>query len=520
MNRKSLLLTAGFALFLITGCKTDKDTGLYTITKEVLKDKIKGAWASQTIGCTYGGPTEFRYRKRIIPDSIEIKWSDSLMYKYMTRSPGLYDDIYMDLTFVDVFQKEGLDAPASAHALAYANADYYLWHANQQGRYNVLHGIMPPESGHWLNNPHADDIDFQIEADFAGIMAPGMLNSAAEVCDKVGHIMNYGDGYYGGVMVAGMYSAAFIENDIQTVIQKALMLIPKESTYYQCIADVISWYKQYPNDWKKVWELVEEKWGEDVGCPDGAAQAFNIDAKLNSAYVVMGLLYGDGNFEKTMEISTRCGQDSDCNPASAAGILGTMIGYSNIPEKWTKGLALIEDMDFKYTTMSLNTTYETSFEQAIGMIERGGGSITETEAKIKLQEPVAVPLEVSFPGYHVAELRSIGKQLIPKEGISLELDFEGLGVVLRGRVRNLDYLDTYALISDEETLNGTVLNLNVYIDAELIETVDMPLHYIKRKNEIFHAYELDPGQHTLKIEAVDPHEKIMLDVGSMLVYTK
>ncbi|MFC2124636.1 ADP-ribosylglycohydrolase family protein [Bacteroidota bacterium] len=520
MKTHFFLTIIGFIFFLMTGCSPEKEEGFITISKDELKDKIKGAWAAQTIGCTYGGPTEFRYRKAIIPDSIEIQWSDSMMHYWMTKIPGLYDDIYMDLTFVDVFQKEGLDASASLHAKAYAEAEYMLWHANQQGRYNILHGIMPPESGHWLNNPHADDIDFQIEADFAGIMAPGMLNSAAKVCDKIGHIMNYGDGYYGGVLVAGMYSAAFIENDIKVVVDKGLTLIPKEAPFYQCIADVISWNKQYPTDWKHVWWLVEEKWGEDVGCPDGAAQDFNIDAKLNSAYVVMGLLYGEGNFEKTMEISTRCGQDSDCNPATAAGVLGTMIGYNKIPEKWSKGLAYIEDMDFKYTTMSLNTTYKTSFEQALGMIERGGGLVSETEVKIKVQDPIAVPLEVSFPGYKIAELREIGKQLSKANGFTYETEFEGIGAVLGGRMRNLDFMDVWMLSSDEETLNDTALKLNVIIDGELVKTVEMPLRYIIRNLEVLHVYELNPGKHTLKIEAVDPHEKMVLDLGSLLVYTK
>ena len=154
---------------------TDSDSDYITMSQEDLKDKIMGAWALQTIGVTYGGPTEFRYNKRIIPDSVDIIWNDTLMYHWMTRIPGLYDDIYMDLTFVEVFEKEGLDAPATSHGKAYANAEYWLWHANQQGRYNILNGIMPPASGHWLNNPHADDIDFQIEADFAGLMAPGMI---------------------------------------------------------------------------------------------------------------------------------------------------------------------------------------------------------------------------------------------------------------------------------------------------------------------------------------------------------
>ena len=81
---------------------------------------------------------------------------------------------------------------------------------------------MPPESGHWLNNPHADDIDFEIEADFAGIMAPGMPNTAAEISDKIGHIMNYGDGWYGGVYVATLYTLAFVYDDIHFIVEEAL----------------------------------------------------------------------------------------------------------------------------------------------------------------------------------------------------------------------------------------------------------------------------------------------------------
>ncbi len=355
-----------------------EDASYIKRTRSQLKDKIKGAWAVQTIGVTYGGPTEFRYRQTTIPDSISIAWNDSMMYNWMTKRPGLYDDIYMDLTFVDVMQREGINAPASAHAKAYANAEYALWHANQQGRYNILNGIMPPESGHWLNNPHADDIDFQIEADFAGIMAPGMPVAAAEICDRVGHIMNSGDGYYGGVMVAAMYSYAFVMDDIPGIVEKALQMIPEESTYHQCLRDVILWHEENPDDWRSTWQKVEDKWGTDIGCPDGVNASFNIDAKINSAYVILGLLYGNGDIARTMEISTRAGQDSDCNPATAGGILGAVIGYEKIPDYWSRGLALIEDMDFKYTTMSLNDVYEISYKQALDLIFINNGEIAMT----------------------------------------------------------------------------------------------------------------------------------------------
>ncbi len=267
---------------------TDSDKLKTMITKAELKDKIKGGWAGQVIGCTYGGPTEFRYKGIMIHDSISIPWDEERCLWYYENAPGLYDDVYMDLTFVDVFEKEGLNAPAKSHALAFANAEYMLWHANQAARYNILNGIMPPESGYWLFNPHSDDIDFQIEADFAGLMAPGMVDVASEICDKVGHIMNYGDGWYGGVYVAAMYSLAFVSDDVSFVVNEALKAIPEESQFYQCISDVIKWHKEFPDEWTHNWNLVEENWSTDIGCPDGVYRDFNIDAKINAAYIVIG----------------------------------------------------------------------------------------------------------------------------------------------------------------------------------------------------------------------------------------
>ena len=97
-----------------------------------------------------------------------------------------------------------------------------------------------------------------------------------------------------------------------------------------------------------------------------------------------------------MDIATRCGQDSDCNPASAAGILGTMLGYSHIPEYWMSNLKEVEDMDFAYTTISLNKAYKMSFDQALQVIERNGGKVEAERVKIKTQAPPAVRYEKSF----------------------------------------------------------------------------------------------------------------------------
>ena len=158
-----------------------------TMSKEKLMDKIKGAWAGQVLGCTYGGPTEFQYRGHMIGDDRHIPWGEDIdqVANMLNRVPTLYDDVYMDLTFVGVFDRLGLDAPLDSLANAFAHEGYYLWHANQAARYNILRGIKAPMSGHWKNNPHADDIDYQIEADYAGIMSPGMPNAASKISDKV-----------------------------------------------------------------------------------------------------------------------------------------------------------------------------------------------------------------------------------------------------------------------------------------------------------------------------------------------
>jgi ADP-ribosylglycohydrolase len=508
--QNNLLLFLILIVFVATTSCSKKQSSTpvkTTLTTEILKDKIKGGWAGQVIGCTFGGPTEFQYKGTLIQDYQPIPWDNGRCKWYYENSPGLYDDVYMDLTFVDVFEKEGLDAPASSHANAFANAEYMLWHANQAARYNILNGIAPPQSGHWLNNPHADDIDFQIEADFAGLMSPGMVNTSTEICDKVGHIMNYGDGWYGGVYVAAMYSLAFVSNDVNYIVTEALKSIPQESEFYKCMSDVIGWKKEFPTDWKRNWFECERKWSSDIGCPDGVFNSFNIDAKINAAYIIIGLLYGEGDFGKTMEISTRCGQDSDCNPASAGGILGTMLGYSAIPEYWRSPVYPVEDMDFKYTTMSLNDVYELGYKHAIAVLEKNGATINGDAVEIPFQEIVPAKLEVCFEGHFPIERNHVGKQL---NSINQESEFEfvGNGFVLTGNAQKLN-----------RDLPEGVLEFEVYVDGQKLEQVKMPTIYTTRRHEVAWKYNLPEGKHQVKLKLLNPLEGYEVRADHLLVYS-
>lgn len=491
---KTTELYLKFVLVIVTLCSCTHTSSvgneyLY-MSKDELKDKIKGGWAGQTIGVTFGGPTEFKYNGTYIQDYQQLSWSDDRIKNTMLSWPELYDDLYMDLTFVEVFDRLGLEAPIDSFAYAFANADYMLWHANQAARYNILNGILPPQSGNWVNNPHADDIDYQIEADFAGLMSPGMPNAASNISDKIGHIMCYGDGWYGGVYVGAMYSLAFVYNDIYTIVTEALKTIPEQATFHQCISDVIRWHKEYPDDWHQTWFEIQKKWSEDIACPEGVFVPFNIDAKVNAAYVVMGLLYGNGDFTETLEISTRAGQDSDCNPSTAGGVLATMIGYDKIPAYWKNSLSEAEQMEFKYTNMSLEKAYETSFRHALLMVERNGGIIEEDSIGILVQNPEAVRFEQSF-----SDLKPRKKEIfwhpIDRE---ISFEFEGTGFAWRGEaVKNSKEMDEY------------VFEVTFYLDDKKIERCILPTSYKLRKHDLIWKYNLPDGKHKVKMVINNPH---------------
>jgi len=492
------------ALVLLCSCAPKVQYGeSVTISREVLESKIRGGWFAQTIGCTYGGPTEFKFKGGLMQDCEPIPWYDGYIHDTFIEDPGLYDDVYMDLTFLEVMAENGIDAPQALYAERFANAPYKLWHANQAARYNILNGRPAPESGHWKYNPHADDIDFQIESDFIGMLTPGMPNEAARYCDVVGHIMNYGDGWYGGVYTAAMYSLAYVCNDIPTIVSEALNAIPENTKFRSCIEDVIKFHAKYPNDWKRCWFEVDKKHSFDIGCPEGVWNGFNIDAVINAAYVVIGLLYGEGDFDKTMDISTRCGQDSDCNPATAAGILGVIYGYDAIPQTYKADADRIADLPFPYTSLSLNSACEKNLELIEAAIVKAGGKADENGITITIQKPQPVRYEQSFEG-----LVPVSKVVLKKRfNDSLKLDFTGNSIVVEGSVVKTGH--------DESDYKA---QLRALIDGQMVEEFTMPFDYITRKYEIFSKYELESGRHTLELVLLNPHPDYIINAQEMVIY--
>jgi hypothetical protein len=495
------IITIALFCLVYSGAFSQK---MLTISKDKLHNKIKGGWAGQVIGVTFGGPYEFRFNGTFIQDYQPLLWYDGYLKKTMIEIPGLYDDLYMDLTFVDVFEKYGLNAPVDSFANAFAHARYVLWHANQAARYNILNGIPAPQSGNWKNNPHSEDIDYQIESDYAGLMSPGMPNAASGISDKIGHIMNYGDGYYGGVFIGAMYSFAFVSDDPHYIVEQALKTIPAKSEFYQCINDVIKWNKKYPADWHQAWFELQKKWSSDIACPDGIFHPFNIDSKINSAYVVLGLLYGRGDFGKTLEIATRAGQDADCNPSSAGGILGTILGYDKIPAYWKMGLKEAEDIDFKYTTISLNKVYDIGLKHALLNIQHNGGKVDGDKIVIATQSPAPVPFEKGFPDMYPIERRHFNNTDVKE----MSFEFTGTGFVVMGEAEN-----------NRDVKENYVFEAELTVDGEKVETAKFPTDYTIRRLELFWKYELENKKHQVTIKVLNPDTNHKLQSTGLVIFS-
>jgi hypothetical protein len=377
----------GFAVFL--SCTNEK-TKYRKIPVEEYMDKVKAGWIGQMVGVGWGGPTEFHWNGVIIPEEEMPTWEPGMVNQFHQ------DDIYVEMTFLRTLEKHGWDVSIRQAGIDFANSKYMLWHANKAGRDNLRSGIAAPWSGHPKFNHHADDIDYQIEADYAGLISPGMPNVAIELGETFGRIMNYGDGLYGGNFVAGMYAEAFFETDLEKIVEAGLKCIPAESQYAEAIRDVIGQYHQHPDDWTKAWEFINDKYNNNpeyrkFSC--SGISAFNIDAKINGAYIVMGLLYGQGDIARTTIISTRCGQDSDCNPANAAGILCTTIGFENLPDDYKS--AIDYETRFSYTDYNVSELIDVCAMLVRQAVERGGG---KTETGDDGKEYFLIPVEEPVPG--------------------------------------------------------------------------------------------------------------------------
>ena len=184
-----------------------------------------------------------------------------------------------------------------------------------------------------------------------------------------------------------------------------------------------------------------------------------------------------------------------------------MLGYSNIPEEWKKGVYPVEDMDFKYTTMSLNDVYEIGTKHALQIITENGGKIDGENITLPVQTIVPVKLEQGFEGHFPKERKKIGTTLSPDKK-EIEVEFTGNGFVIQGRANKT-----------AKENEDSVAELEMTIDNGNPEKILMPTNFAKRKHELGWKYQLTDEKHSVKVRLLNPDSKFKVDVGDLIVYS-
>ncbi len=188
----------------------------------------------------------------------------------------------------------------------------------------LKNGIEAPDSGSMALNGQvvAEQIGAQIFIDGWAMVSPGDADQAARLAEAAARVSHDGEAVNGAVVLAVMEAMAFVENDIDTLIDTALGHIPANSLIRRLIDDVRTWAQQEP-DWRATREKLAATYGYDK-------YGGNCHMVPNHGLIIHSLVHGQDDFSETMKIINTCGWDTDCNSGNVGCLMGIKNGISGI----------------------------------------------------------------------------------------------------------------------------------------------------------------------------------------------
>ena len=481
------IIVVSVALMLLFYADKKSTTPTIEISKTDLADKIKGGWAGQIIGCKYGGPTEFKYNGRFIPDNVKIAWDENNPIA-KGEFNGLYDDVYIDITFLDLYRRFGLNIDFHEFYRSLGTSSYMLWYGNLETRCAFIDNYHNDSPTSWAINPDANSIDFQIEADFAGLASPALPVAAVHLYCKAGKVIGGGEGYYCGCFVGAMYSNAFASKKPIEIVEKSLPILPTQSQTYAIVSELIELYKKNPTDWKIAWKHIDQKYYKPTNHYISSDKI--LYSPFNLAYVVIGLLYGESDFEKTMDIATRCGLDSDCNPSTACGILSAMNGYNKIPEKYRRPLEKSLDVKFEGTDYTPTRLYDESLKQAEITLLKYGAFDTGTSYKIPIIATPQLEFEKPIPAGFKPKTKLFGEVSKVQREFTIEYDGKGIALLLGDKIKKHLRNKGHNVIFPKD-----VAYLEVEIDGKIVRKPQIYYQHGGERKTIYQNLEQMNGKH-------------------------
>ncbi|MBP3371639.1 MAG: ADP-ribosylglycohydrolase family protein [Clostridia bacterium] len=300
-------------------------------------EKIYAGWLAKMIGIRLGAPIEgWTYEK------IRNAFGDLDHYLVDYRDFAADDDSNGPLFFLKALQdgRNGFDLKAQDVAEALLNYapfehGFFWWggygvSTEHTAYLNLRSGVPAPQSGSIAQNgaTMAEQIGGQIFIDTWGLVTPGNPDLAAKFAKEAASVTHDGNGIYGGIFVAVCISYAFIEQDMKKILQKGLSYIPEDCEYARVVRAVMDFYEERPNDWRACFDYIFQNFGYDK-------YPGNCHIIPNIAVMILGLLYGEGDFDRTLNITNLCGWDTDCNVGNVATIMGVRNGLEGIAyDKW------------------------------------------------------------------------------------------------------------------------------------------------------------------------------------------
>ncbi len=324
-------------------------------SEQDIRNKVLGCWYGKNIGGTLGAPFEW---KRQLND---VKgYTQKLEGK---AAPN--DDLDIQLLWLIAAEEHKLHL--TTRDLAYYFGIFVTPHWAEYGnaKANMKLGIESPQSG-LENNEYKHSCGSYIRSEIWACIAAGAPDLAVKYMLADSSIDHGGnsEGTYAAVMTAAMESAAFVEGDVKKLIGIGLSYIPEDcgiaqvtrlvlhcydehKTYIETRDEILRQFRGAPfsyDDGRGIVVLCSER-DKKLGFADGVK---GYDVVDNFGIIILGLLYGEGDFSRTLCYAVNCGEDTDCTAATLGSLLGIVYGFAKIPEEW------IRPIGSAITTLCLN----------------------------------------------------------------------------------------------------------------------------------------------------------------------
>ena len=375
MFLRRVVLTAILLLIVVLIIGLTRPTpAMRNLPADVYFDKVYGAWKATLIANHSGLDLQGVYIDEPGPSGA---FSLLLLDKWSTD-----DDTHIEWVDLHILETHGLTPSAEQIRDEWVDhLNHDIWVSTRRARDLMDEGFLPPETGSPEHNPDgAWSIGAQFQTELFGMLAPGMPDVAADYANRFARITSSGPAVEASVFYVTLYSLAFFEHDVPTLIAAARQRTDDEAIIAPVIDNVVRWHQDHPQDWRAARQQIRELYDTD---PMWWA------SRVNFAVTVMALLYGEGDILKTIEIAALAGWDADNNMATAAGLLGLIHGYAELPEIIRTSTDVYFNEDISGDLPRYETVTEIAHRTqrlAERMIQRAGGSTVRNMYRIPAEE--------------------------------------------------------------------------------------------------------------------------------------